>query len=201
MKFIAIFIVLTGLGTGGYFFGAMPSAGAGQPCLHPANHCHSRIAQHPFVVNAAGDIGPADQFPFGPRSMGALPSCPSISVDKVKKNALLCRLDDKDLQIERSQRLAEIDGARFTLQKVSRVSNAASTFLKRNSFQSNCSRIRGTEFDLLQCAATGPEFLNLVEQNLTETKIQARFDCTVLPGLSRLPSGLRFRWINSAPRS
>src|SRR6188474_1319434 len=73
-----------------------------------------------FSVNAAGDIGPADQVSVRPEVNGRIAELPVDIGDKVKKGDLLCRLDDKDLQIERSQRLIEIDGARLQLQKARR---------------------------------------------------------------------------------
>ena len=71
-------------------------------------------------MNAAGDIGPADQVSVRPEINGRIVELPVDLGDKVTKGALLCRLDDKDLQIERSQRLTEIDGARLQLQKATR---------------------------------------------------------------------------------
>src|SRR5437762_4110708 len=121
MKLIAIFIVLTGLGTGGYFLWRHG------PVLEQANHATGRQTTAPveardirFVVNAAGDIGPADQVSVRPEVNGRIAELPVDIGDKAKKDSLLCRLDDKDLQIERTQRLAEIDGAKFQLQKARR---------------------------------------------------------------------------------
>src|SRR5436305_12999403 len=121
MKFIAIVIVFAGLGVGGYFLwrhGPVIEQTKTVPGRQTTAPVESRDIR--FVVNAAGDIGPADQVSVRPEVNGRIAELPVDIGDKVKQNALLCRLDDKDLQIERSQRLAEIDGARFTLQKVSR---------------------------------------------------------------------------------
>src|SRR6187431_1224119 len=52
-----------------------------------------------FAVNAAGDIGPADQVSVRPEVNGKIAELPVDIGDKVRKNDLLCRLDDKDLQI------------------------------------------------------------------------------------------------------
>src|SRR5262245_41125804 len=73
-----------------------------------------------FAVNAAGDIGPADQVSVRPEVTGLIAELPLDIGDHVTKGALLCRLDDRDLQIERSQRLTEIDGAKLGLAKAER---------------------------------------------------------------------------------
>jgi RND family efflux transporter MFP subunit len=182
MKFIAIFIVLTGLGTGGYFLWRHG------PVLEQANHASTRQTTATvesrnirFIVNAAGDIGPADQVSVRPEVNGRIAELPVDIGDKVKKNALLCRLDDKDLQIERSQRLGEIDGARFTLQKVSRSLERSKHLFKEKLISVELFEDTRTEFDLASNALQRAQSsLNLVEQNLTKTKIQAPFDCTVL---------------------
>src|SRR5437763_16413025 len=121
MKLIAIFLVVTGLGTGGYFLWRHG------PVLEQANQATARQTTAVvesrdirFVVNAAGDIGPADQVSVRPEVNGRIAELPVDIGDKVRKGELLCRLDDKDLQIERSQRLTEIDSAKFSLQKAER---------------------------------------------------------------------------------
>ncbi len=182
MKLIAIFLVMTGLGTGGYFLWRHG------PVVEQANHSTGRQTTATvesrdirFVVNAAGDIGPADQVSVRPEVNGRIAELPVDIGDKVKKNALLCRLDDKDLQIERSQRLAEIDGARFTLQKVSRSLQRSTHLFQEKLISVELFEDTRTEFDLASNALQRAQSsLNLVEQNLTKTKIQAPFDCTVL---------------------
>src|SRR5215212_5674148 len=124
MKLLAGLIVLAGLGFGGFFLWQKT------PSIDPANRVSTRPTTAPveprdirFVVNAAGDIGPADQVSVRPEVNGRIAELPLDIGDKVHKDGLLCRLDDKDLQIERSSRLAEIDGARFQLQKARRTFN------------------------------------------------------------------------------
>src|SRR5678815_3379736 len=121
MKLLAGLIVMACLGFGGFFLWQKT------PALDPANRASARpttATVEPrdirFVVNAAGDIGPADQVSVRPEVNGRIAELPLDIGDKVPKDALLCRLDDKDLQIERSSRLAESDGAKFQLQKANR---------------------------------------------------------------------------------
>src|SRR2546422_3479128 len=126
MKFLAGWMMLAVLGVGGFFLWHKA------PSIDLTNRSVERPTTAPveardirFVVNAAGDIGPADQVSVRPEVNGRIAELPVDIGDKVKKDALLCRLDDKDLQNERNSRLAEIDGAKLQLQKAGRNFNRA----------------------------------------------------------------------------
>src|SRR2546422_5404559 len=121
MKFLAGWMMLAVLGVGGFFLWQKT------PSTDLTNRAAARPTTAPveardilFAVNAAGDIGPADQVSVRPEVNGRIAELPVDIGDTVKKDALLCRLDDRDLQIERSARLQEIDGARLQLQKANR---------------------------------------------------------------------------------
>src|SRR5438309_2328429 len=58
-----------------------------------------------FAVNAAGDIGPAEQVSVRPEINGKINSLPVDIGDQIKQDAVLFTLDDQDLQTERAQRL------------------------------------------------------------------------------------------------
>src|SRR4051794_29841776 len=121
MKLISILLLISGLGAGGYFLwrnGPVIDQAKDAPTRPTTANVESRDIR--FVVNAAGDIGPADQVSVRPEVNGRIAELAVDSGDKVKKDALPFRLGDKGLQIERSQRLAEIDGAKFQLQKAGR---------------------------------------------------------------------------------
>jgi HlyD family secretion protein len=68
-----------------------------------------------FLVNVAGEIGPAEQVSVRPEVNGKIDSLPVDVGDAVKKDQVLFTLDDKDLQTERSQRVTEIEGAKLSL--------------------------------------------------------------------------------------
>ena len=182
MKFIGILIVLTGLSAGGYFLWRHG------PAIETSNNTTSRpttaVVQSRdirFIVNAAGDIGPADQVSVRPEVNGRIAELPVDIGDKVHKGELLCRLDDKDLQIERSQRLTEIDGAKFTLQKTSRNLERAKHLFEGKLISLEAFEDTRTEFDLASNALERAESaLHLIEESLAKTKIRAPFDCTVL---------------------
>jgi len=182
MKFIGILIVLTGLSAGGYFLWRHG------PVIEPTNNASSRpttaIVQSRdirFIVNAAGDIGPADQVSVRPEVNERIAELPVDVGDKVHKGELLCLLDDKDLQIERSQRITEMDGAKFSLQKTVRNFERARHLFQDKLISVEAFEDARTEFDLASNALQRAESsLHLVEESLTKTKIRAPFDCTVL---------------------
>src|SRR5437867_11642286 len=121
MKFLAGSMMLAMLGVGGFFLWQKT------PSNDLANRAVARPTTAPveardirFVVNAAGDIGPADQVSVRSEVDGRIAELPVDIGDKVKKDMLLCRLDDRNLQIQRASRVQEIEGAKLTLQKASR---------------------------------------------------------------------------------
>src|SRR6185436_16612625 len=129
----------------------------------------------------AGDIGPADQVSVRPEVNGRIAELPLDIGDKVPKDALLCRLDDKDLQIERSSRLAEIDGAKFQLQKANRNFDRSKHLFDKKLISMEVFEDTRTEFDLASNGLQRAESaLRLVDDRLSKTKILAPFDCTVL---------------------
>src|SRR5207247_1664644 len=121
MKLLLTLFAVLGLGTGGYFLWKS------SPAKDSADHLSGRPTTATveardifFAVSAAGDIGPADQVSVRPEVNGRIAELPVDIGDKVKKDALLCRLDDRDLQIEKQAREGDIDGAKLTLQKTER---------------------------------------------------------------------------------
>ena len=182
MKFFIILIVVTVLGVGGFFFWKSSPApeSQGRPPARPTTAIvEARDIR--FAVNAAGDIGPADQVSVRPEINGRIVELPVDLGDKVTKGALLCRLDDKDLQIERSQRLTEIDGARLQLQKATRNFDRSQKLFAEQLISREVFDDIRTEFDLATNAIDrAQQALSLIDDRLSKTKILAPFDCTVL---------------------
>src|SRR5438093_524185 len=182
MKLIVSLAVFLGLSAGGYFVWknapvtASESRNPGRPTVAVVE---PRDIQ--FASNAAGDIGPADQVSVRPEINGRIEELPVDIGDKVKKGDLLCRLDDRDLQIERSQRLAEIDGARLQFQKATRNFARSKKLFADHLISLEVYDDTKTEFDLATNAVDRAEqAVRLVDDKLRKTRIIAPFDCTVL---------------------
>jgi RND family efflux transporter MFP subunit len=134
-----------------------------------------------FAITAAGEIGPADQVSVRPEINGRIKELPVDIGDHVRRGDLLCALDDSDLQIERSQRQTEIEGARLQLERAERNLQRARELFEAKLISQEVFDDTRTEFDLARNALERfNKVLALVEDKLTRTRILAPFDCTVL---------------------
>src|SRR5437867_5429696 len=149
MKFLAGSMMLAMLGVGGFFlWQKTPSNDLANRAVARPTTAAVEVRDILFAVNAAGDIGPADQVSVRPEVNGRIAELPVDIGDQVKKDALLCRLDDRDLQIERASRLQEIDGARLQLQKASRNFNRSKNLFADRLISAEVYEDSKTEYDL-----------------------------------------------------
>ncbi len=182
MKFFIILIVVLGLGGGAFYLWKNPPQN-NQPRKTAERETTATVEARDinFAVNAAGDIGPADQVSVRPEVNGLIAELPVDIGDKVTKGALLCRLDDRDLQIERSQRVTEIDGAKLSLAKAERTFLRNKDLFTANLVSKEIYDDFKTDFDLAANSLEKAEkVLRLLEDRISKTKILAPFDCTVL---------------------
>ena len=182
MKFVFILLVVAGVSAGGYY---LWSKSPGRDSFSQTNDNITTATVEPrsirFAVTAAGDIGPADQVSVRPEINGRILELPVDIGDKVTKDSLLCRLDDRDLQIEKQTREAEVDGAKLALQKAQRTFLRNKKLFSETLISQEVFEDSRTEFDLATNAlARAASALRLVEDRLLKTKILAPFDCTVL---------------------
>ena len=182
MKLIAGIIGILTLGTGAFF--GWKNWPQQEQAGKPAERQTTAIVEARdinFAVNAAGDIGPAEQVSVRPEVNGLIAELPLDIGDNVAKGALLCRLDDRDLQIERSQRQTEIEGARLSLAKGARTFTRNKELFTANLVSQEIYEDAKTEFDLAANALEkADKALRLLEDRISKTKILAPFDCTVL---------------------
>src|SRR5947209_8289824 len=98
MKNLIVLIVLVGLGLGGYAFwkshqkSASATLNVERPTLATVG-----LRDISFAVNAAGEISPAEQVSVRPEINGLIETLNVDIGDRVKKNELLFKLDDKEL--------------------------------------------------------------------------------------------------------
>jgi RND family efflux transporter MFP subunit len=182
MKLILSLVTILGLGAGGYFIWTKAPNHAQDD--HQSSRPTEAVVEPrdiQFAVSAAGDIGPADQVSVRPEINGRIEELPVDIGDKVNKGDLLCRLDDRDLQIERSQRLIEIDGAQLQLQKANRNFGRSRQLYTDKLISQEVFDDSKTDYDLATNAVDRSEqALRLVDDKLRKTRILAPFDCTVL---------------------
>jgi HlyD family secretion protein len=182
MKIFVTLIVVAVLGVGGWFFWKQYQAKQRQNQASgdiATAKVESRDIQ--FSVNAAGDIGPADQVSVRPEIGGKICILPVDIGDKVKKDQLLFTLDDKELSAERDSRLADIDGALLQVERADRTwKRNQKLFLDKLISQEIFDDTR-TDYQLAtNSLERARKSLRTVEEKLSKTKITAPFDCTVL---------------------
>jgi HlyD family secretion protein len=134
-----------------------------------------------FSINAAGDIGPADQVSVRPEINGKISTLAVDIGDRVKKGDLLFSLDDQDLQTERSSRVTEIEGAKLQVAKAKRNFDRAEQLFADNLVSLEVNQDSKTEYEMSKNSLERAQRqLDQVQDRLTKTKIMAPFDCTVL---------------------
>src|SRR5262245_57456007 len=182
MKLVISLLAVLGLAAGGYLYWRN-SQGGTDLAEHSPRPTTAVVEARDieFAVTAAGDIGPADQVSVRSEINGRIEELPVDIGDKVKKGDLLTRLDDRDLQIERSQRVIEIDGARLQLQKATRNFSRSKQLFSQELISQEAFDDSRTEHDLATNGLDRAEqALRLVDDKLRKTRIVAPFDCTVL---------------------
>jgi len=134
-----------------------------------------------FAVNAAGEIGPAEQVSVRPEINGLIEQLPVDVGDRVKKDSLLFKLNDKELQQTRSSNLTDIQRAKLELEKGERDYKRARHLLEEKLIAQEVFDDTKTAFDLAKNALERAEReLAITEERLTKTVVRAPFDCTIL---------------------
>lgn len=134
-----------------------------------------------FKVNAAGDIGPAEQVSVRPEVNGKIDKLPVDIGDIVKKGDLLFSLEDYDLQTEKESQEREIERAKLQLDQAQRNYVRAEQLFQDKLISQELFEDTKTQFDLAKNALDrAQKLLEIVQDKLRKTKIIAPFDCTVL---------------------
>ncbi len=134
-----------------------------------------------FVVNAAGEIGPAEQVSVRPEINGRIEMLPVDVGDIVKKGALLFTLNDKELQQELASNLTDINKAKLGLEKAERDYKRAQQLLADKLISQEVYDDTKTTFDLAKNALESSQRAKAItDEHLAYTVVRAPFDCTVL---------------------
>lgn len=182
MKNWLIAIVILGLAGGGvYFFKGWNAARAEGNGSKRVNTAKVEPRNIQFQINAAGEIGPADQVSVRPEVNGKISELAVDLGDAVRKGDLLFQLDDRDLQIERESRETEIARARLQLDQAERNYLRARELFDESLISKELFEQTKTEYELSKnTVLQGEKSLDLVKDRLRKTRILAPFDCTVL---------------------
>jgi len=134
-----------------------------------------------FSVNAAGEIGPAEQVSVRPEINGKIEVLPVDVGDVVKKGALLFRLNDRELQQERASNVTDIDKAKLGLEKADRDFKRAAQLLADKLISQELYDDTKTALDLAKNALERSQRdLAITDEHLAYTLVRAPSDCTIL---------------------
>jgi HlyD family secretion protein len=181
-KWIVLTLILA-LGAGGGYYGwttwqktKAASATPGRPTTAVAE-----VRDITFAVNAAGEIAPAEQVSVRPEINGLLETLPVDIGDRVKKDDLLFKLDDSELQQQRQSNLTDIEKCKLGVEKAERDYKRAQQLLRDKLISQEVFDDTKTAFDLAQNALERSQRdLAITAERLTKTEVRAPFDCTVL---------------------
>ena len=134
-----------------------------------------------FAVNAAGEIGPAEQVSVRPEVNGRIAELGVDIGDLAKRGDPLFTLDDRDLQIEKESQDKEIERARLQLDQAERNYLRSRELFENKLISLELYEETRTQFELSKNALERAEkSLELVNDRLRKTRILAPFDCTIL---------------------
>ncbi|HTL56616.1 MAG TPA: efflux RND transporter periplasmic adaptor subunit [Candidatus Limnocylindrales bacterium] len=178
-----IWLVLAAVvGTGGYY-GWANWYKARQTTAVPsrATTAIAELRDISFAVNAAGEIAPAEQVSVRPEINGLLLTLPVDIGDRIKKDDLLFKLDDSELQQQRASNLTDIEKAKLGVEKAERDYKRARQLLQDKLISQEVYDDTKTAYDLAKNSLErAQKDLSLTEERLTKTEVRAPFDCTVL---------------------
>ena len=180
-KALIFLIVVAAIGAGGFFAWKKYKP---QPQTHVqtrATTAKVALRDIHLVLDAAGDIGPADQVSVRPEVNGKILLLPVDIGDQVKKGDVLFTLDDSDLQATRSSKLSEIASAKLQLEKSQRNYDRQKTLFESKLISREVYDDAKTDLDMARTTLERiNEDLKLLDVNISKTRILAPFDCTVL---------------------
>jgi len=182
MKKLFALLVLVGVGFGGYYGWVSWQKGRPDPSLpsRPTTAI-AELRNISFAVNAAGEISPAEQVSVRPEINGRIDLLPVDLGDIVKKDALLFKLDDKELQQQKASNVTDIDKAKLEVEKAERDYKRSQQLLAEKLISQELYDDTKTAYDLAKNSLERAQRdLAITEERLTKTVVQAPFDCTIL---------------------
>jgi HlyD family secretion protein len=178
--FVIIVVAVCAGGGVWYFQGrSAPEAKSGKSSRPTSATVESRDIN--FAINAAGEIGPAEQVSVRPEVNGRILQLPVDIGDSVRKGDLLFQLDDRDLQIEKESQQKEIERAKLGIEQAERNYVRSQALFNEFLISKELFEDTKTLYELAKnTLGRAEKAMELVEDRLRKTRITAPFDCTVL---------------------
>ena len=182
MRKLLVLIAIAAVGFGGYYgWQNWQKANAASAVPERPTTATVELRSINFSVNAAGEIAPAEQVSVRPEINGKVDQLPVDLGDRLKKGDLLFKLDDKELQQQRSSNLIDIDKAKLNLQKAERDHKRAQQMVADKLISQELYDDTKTAYDLAKNSLESAQrALAIIDEHLTKTVVRAPFNCTVL---------------------
>lgn len=183
MKTLFALVLVAALGVGGWFYWKKMGPGSAATTVAAGRPVSALIETRSirFAVSAAGDIGPAEQVSVRPEVNGKIDRMPVDVGDLVKKDALLFKLDDRDLQIEKESQEKAVQRTQLELEQVEREFKRSSDLFENKLISQELFEDARTRFELAKNSLDRAQnAMDLVLDRLRRTQVTAPFDCTVL---------------------
>jgi len=180
-KLIFLVIVLAIIGASAWFWRQQKSSHSDAGSSRRSTTAVAESRDISFSINAAGEIGPADQVSVRPEVNGRILELPVDIGDAVHKGEVLFQLDDRDLQIEKESQQTAIERATLQLEQAERNYLRSQSLFDEKLISKELFEDTATAYELAKNSlAQSEKSLELVQDRLRKTRIVAPFDCTVL---------------------
>jgi HlyD family secretion protein len=182
MRKLLVLIAIAAVGFGGYYgWQNWQKANAAAATPERPTTATVELRSINFSVNAAGEIAPAEQVSVRPEINGKVDQLPVDLGDHLKKGDLLFKLDDKELQQQRSSNVIDIEKAKLNLQKAERDHKRAQQMVADKLISQELYDDTKTAYDLAKNSLESAQrALAIIDEHLTKTEVRAPFNCTVL---------------------
>jgi HlyD family secretion protein len=182
MKTWIIILILAGCSVGGFYgWNKWKKTHTDAPAAGRPTTAVAEVRDINFAVNAAGEISPAEQVSVRPEINGLIETMKVDLGDLVKKDELLFKLDDRELQQQRASNLTDVERARLDLEKAERDYHRAERLLADKLISQEIFDDSKTTYDLARNAVErAKRELGIIEERLTKMIVRAPFDCTIL---------------------
>ena len=182
MKTWIVILLLAGCAVGGFYgWNKWKKNHAETPAAGRPTTAVAEVRDINFAVNAAGEISPAEQVSVRPEINGLIETMTVDLGDHVKKEELLFKLDDRELQQQRASNLTDVERARLDLEKAERDYRRSERLLADKLISQELFDDSKTTYDLARNAVErAKRELGIIEERLTKMIVRAPFDCTVL---------------------
>lgn len=181
MKTLIVLLLAGALGAGGWYYYRQHQPATDVSAVQKNDSALIETRNIKFAVNAAGDIGPAEQVSVRPEVNGKIEILPVDVGDSVKSGQMLFKLDDRELQTQKQQEEKSVERSRLELGQAERDYKRAQQLFEAKLIAAELFEDSKTKFDLAKNdLALREKSLDLVAERLRKTEVMAPFDSTIL---------------------